>query len=276
MAERSYGGIEDWLLCLVMVVALETKLPSISKQTREIASSLAFFVRNHLLTVLAIALGTLAMAGLGQNAHQLWLVHVGFGITYLLLLLPIGWGILKLLGILSSAGEERTPVIGVITLCCLFILVLIPFHWDKVSSLKESLNSRNSGPALPEGNLKERALAFADEIVEFYLQNGWKDRDTGPLPHRTPSGNLITGHMPFGDPQGMQDWRRGRSHLFRFKYWTRVHEMRDEFKSVHLQDARLDEIIDINDKDESQTWFDPRDAEAMADSFRKLAGELPK
>lgn len=110
--------------------------------------ALLSFGRKHLIAVLSIALGALAMAGLGQNAHRLWLVHLGFGVTYLILLTPLIWGIARLLGgIQRETDEERSPVVGVVLLCGLFILIVIPFHSDKVDSLKIENTPNSHYPA---------------------------------------------------------------------------------------------------------------------------------
>jgi len=81
------------------------------------------------------------MAGLGQNAHHLWLVHLGFCVTYFILLVPLIWGIVRLLQWNSAAGtgdsdDEKAPVIAVIILCVVFIAIVVPFHLDKVASLR--------------------------------------------------------------------------------------------------------------------------------------------
>ena len=116
------------------------------------------------------------------------------------------------------------------------------------------------------GNLKERTLVFADEIADFYYQYGWKEQP-GTQSHRM-------GHMPTDDPAGMKAWKQSRSSLFHYKYWKKIHDIRDEFASLHHRDNRLDEIIEMNDLDKNETWFDPREAGELADRLRALAGEL--
>jgi hypothetical protein len=108
--------------------------------------SILSFGRKHLVAALSVALGALAMAGLGQNAHRLWLVHLGFGVTYLILLVPLVWGISRLLKWKPEhIDDEKAPIVAVIILCCLFIVIVIPFHVDKMASLRPvAVNALNA------------------------------------------------------------------------------------------------------------------------------------
>jgi hypothetical protein len=114
-----------------------TDTPPDTKSRMSRLKSILSFGRNHPIAALSTALGALAMAGLGQGAHRVWLVHLGFCVTYLILSIPLAWGILKLLRWGSNgADEEKAAVVAVILLCFLFIVIVIPFHWDKMSSLR--------------------------------------------------------------------------------------------------------------------------------------------
>jgi hypothetical protein len=209
--------------------------------------SILSFGRKHPIAALSIALGALGMAELGQNAHKLWLVHLGFGVTYVILLVPLMWGILRLLRWKPETDEDqKAPIVAVIILCFVFIVIVIPFHWDKVSSLKsESMTipmpapqpaaqaqinagktesepdkSKVSEPSKqvpgthkPPLNLKQRATSFANE---FY---GWvdkKDKDAPPL--------II---IDEGQHQVDNAYQMGR----RSAYWAQV---RDEYDTKNF------------------------------------------
>jgi hypothetical protein len=66
----------------------------------------------------------------------------------LILVIPLIWGIAKLIGWKPGEGEsdnERAPVAAVVILCCLFILIVIPFHLDKLASLTSENVPAKSG-----------------------------------------------------------------------------------------------------------------------------------
>jgi hypothetical protein len=86
----------------------------------------------HPLGFIALWLGlALAMASLAQNAHSIFLVHLGFGLTYLFLLLALLW-------IINACANATTKAGWVLA----FLLIVagigatVLFHIDKIRSLR--------------------------------------------------------------------------------------------------------------------------------------------
>lgn len=117
----------------------------------------------------AVALG---MFTLGQGAHSRFLVHLGFGVAYLSLLLGVMWGIGAWINsdhwenshpglykwdkdnIKSYRRSQWLGSIGIFVVFAFFVWITVLFHLDKLSSLprwepKSEATRRPSGPALP-------------------------------------------------------------------------------------------------------------------------------
>jgi hypothetical protein len=130
--------------------------------------SILTFGRKHPVAVLSVALGAVGMAGLGQNAHRFWLVHLGFGVTYLILLVPLIWGISRLLRWKpKDVDDERAPVVAVIILCCVFIVIVIPFHWDKVASLRSENAKSGSAQSVRAFGIEQGVPIISRDINQI-------------------------------------------------------------------------------------------------------------
>lgn len=88
------------------------------------------------------------------------------------------------------------------------------------------------------GNLHDRATALSDEIMEDLYMHGWKNGGGKSGGQGLPRGM----QMPT-DAAGIQNWTRSRAAYFRFRFFERVLDLRNEFAQLHLRDQRLDDFF---------------------------------
>lgn len=88
------------------------------------------------------------------------------------------------------------------------------------------------------GNLKQRATALSQEITQDLWMHGWSP----PAGQQLPPGFVIQ-PMPKGGREEITQWTRSRSSYFRWKFFDRVLDMRNEFAQLHIRDQRLDDFF---------------------------------
>jgi hypothetical protein len=125
------------------------------------------------------------------------------------------------------------------------------------------------------GNLKQRTIDLANEIVSDLYSNGWPlPRGVEPWPGIRP--------MPT-DPKERNRWVHYRSGSFRWKCFKHVVAIRDEFAQLHIHDDDLDQFIEREQNyardlgSNFPTWPDifPMEIEEVARWLVRLANELP-
>ncbi len=124
-------------------------------------------------------------------------------------------------------------------------------------------------------------------MQDLYM-HGWREGDPR-VPHAMPPIE----HMkmpPVATLEQMEDWNRRRSNKFRFVFFNRVLDIRNEFAQLHLRDRRLDEFFEVEKMVEQansqlavpgqQRQVDrqilPQEIEDVAERLRALAGQLPR
>lgn len=116
------------------------------------------------------------------------------------------------------------------------------------------------------GNLRERAFAFADELVEPLYRNGW-----GEHPGREKD-------MPT-EGLALSDWRIVRSRYFLDIQFTKACAIRDEFASLRYRNMRLDRLLASIDNVwsnlEEPRLVPPSSIEGVAEALRALARGEP-
>ena len=138
------------------------------------------------------------------------------------------------------------------------------------------------------GNIKERAVALSQEIMQDLYMHGWREGDPR-VPHVLPPIE----HMkipPAATLEQMEDWTRRRSDKFRYVFLPRVLEIRNEFAQLHLRDRELDEFFETEETISQasrqlagtgqQRHVDrvilPQEIEEVAERLRALAGQIPR
>jgi|SRR6266404_481506 len=87
------------------------------------------------------------------------------------------------------------------------------------------------------GNLGDRAIALSDEIMQDLYWHGWKNWGNRPGQQTPPVQQMPT------KPEEIQAWTRSRSSYFRFRFFERILDIRNEFAQLHLRDERLDDFF---------------------------------
>lgn len=95
-----------------------------------------------------------------------------------------------------------------------------------------------TGPVF--GNIKERALKLADEIMDDLYMHGWmgggpQKQQVFPYPSHT-------------DANALMQWSQSRSAYFRFRFHSRVIGIRDEFAQLHIRSKELDDVLEVEKK----------------------------
>ncbi|MGA3325366.1 MAG: hypothetical protein ABSF45_12910 [Terriglobia bacterium] len=109
------------------------------------------------------------------------------------------------------------------------------------------------------GNLKERAVALSQEIMEDLYNHGWREGDPR-VPHVMPPIE----HMkmpPAGTLKEMEDWNQRRSNKFRYRYLERAIGIRNELFQLHLQDGSFDAYLQeagAAKQSDGQLQFEPQ------------------
>jgi hypothetical protein len=141
-----------------------------------------------------------------------------------------------------------------------------------------------TGPVF--GNIKERALALADEIMVDLYRHGWREDDPG---HPPPT--MIVEHMP-SSPDDIRKWTKRRSDHFLIRYLEKVLFIRNELFQLHFQDELLDDLLKFQATKEKQKKqfaamglqkqseeFDvpiqPVEIEIVVERLRVLANKVP-
>jgi len=109
-----------------------------------------------------------------------------------------------------------------------------PFH---IKSVGKPIEQPSIVMAPSYGDLKERAIGLSQEIMNDLYLHGW------PLP----SGQRIDPSMlreqwPSSGAQ-YPAWIQRRSNYFRFRFYERVFDIRNEFSTLHFRDKRLDDFF---------------------------------
>lgn len=119
------------------------------------------------------------------------------------------------------------------------------------------------------GNIRDRAYALSEEIMENLWSHGWKGGPWDSI--RMPKGFVQVQKMPdLHDVQANLQWVKNRSSYFRFRFLQRVIEMRDEFAQLHLRDTQLDEYLK-NERMDSAFNIPPQSIQSVAERLRVLA-----
>lgn len=133
------------------------------------------------------------------------------------------------------------------------------------------------------GNLADRALALSDEIMQDLYLHGWKNWGS-----RSGQQTSAVQQMP-SKPEEIQAWTRSRSSYFRFRFFERVLDIRNEFAQLHLRDQPLDDFFKYqgmieqanrqmaaaNPGRETDTPLLPQQIEEVAERLKILANQIP-
>jgi hypothetical protein len=137
------------------------------------------------------------------------------------------------------------------------------------------------GPAY--GNIKERALALADKIMDDLYRHGWREGDP-----RIPPQSFLVHHMPPVKAQeDVLKWEQARAGHFRLIEFDKVLAIRNEFAELHYHDERLDDffkyqgmIEDANKqmaaigRKQNDILISPLDIEGVCERLRVLADQV--
>lgn len=165
-----------------------------------------------------------------------------------------------------------------------------PRRRDELSGRSGVQSSQPQPPPVIEtapafGNIKERAIALSEEIMQDLYMHGWNERDPR-VPHVMPPVE----HMkmpPAATVEQMEDWNRRRSNKFRFTFFARVLDIRNEFAQLHLRDKRLDQLVDEEERvaqaneqlaaagKQGQINILPQEIEEVAERLKVLAVQVP-
>ena len=107
------------------------------------------------------------------------------------------------------------------------------FLWPatKTVSANKSLESVDN-----TGNIRERAVALSQEIMEDLYENGWPQPEGQQLPLR------FIVKMPTAQPE-IDEWIQRRSIYFHFRFFERVLDLRNDFIQHSLRDPQLEEFF---------------------------------
>lgn len=133
------------------------------------------------------------------------------------------------------------------------------------------------------GNLADRAISVSDEIMQDLYLHGWKN-----WANRPGQQTLAVQQMP-NKPDEIEAWTRSRSGYFRFRFFERVLEIRNEFAQLHLRDQRLDDFFKYqgmieqanrqmaaaNPGREIDSPILPQTIEEVAERLKVLANQIP-
>jgi hypothetical protein len=123
----------------------------------------------HPLVLIPVCVGVaVAMAGMAQNAHTIFLVHLGFSITYLFLFLAFLWWLNSWKtsdGAKSSPNTAKLRSAAISVIFLLSIAVTGLYHADKVQSLKPTTQIL-AAPSLniPSGDKLPSALLYTPRL----------------------------------------------------------------------------------------------------------------
>lgn len=132
----------------------------------------------------------------------------------------------------------------------------------------------------PMGNLKQRAITLSNEIMRELYRRGWWQRNGKP-------NEFVVEEMPT-TPEGVIEWTNRRSRYFKFRFFDKVLELRNEFAQLHYRDQKLDDffkyqgVIETANKDfaamrQSQlTEYPilPQQIEEIAERLKILADQI--
>ena len=90
------------------------------------------------------------------------------------------------------------------------------------------------------GNLKQRAIVLSKEIMAELYRHGWRQPPLaqGQKEDREP----FIQQMPTNSDGTMQ-WVKSRSNYFKFRFFERALNLRNEFAQLHLRDQRIDDFF---------------------------------
>lgn len=115
------------------------------------------------------------------------------------------------------------------------------------------------------GNLKERAIALSQEIMDDLYSHGWEEGDPRRPPHS------VIEHIQKLEGQQQVEWCKRRSRFFRARFLERVLGIRDEFAQLHIHDDRLDRFRENTQID---TTIDPLTIQDVAERLVVLADQI--
>jgi hypothetical protein len=129
--------------------------------------------------------------------------------------------------------------LSVICVCLAFSL----FGWWIWPTTVTEVQEQPSIYQLPSlGNLKERTLALVDEIITDLYIHGW-DNPRLPLEQQEKLSNLHVFEEIPSNGDGVLQWARERSNYFKFRFFERALNIRNEFAQLHIRDQRLDDFF---------------------------------
>jgi hypothetical protein len=158
---------------------------------------------------------------------------------------------------------------------------------DKVAAVKVDRAQKEEQPQPPQtiiqvaptfGNIKERAIQLADDIMRDLYRHGWGG---GSGLER----EFVVQHYPEPqDRKGQVEWTHFRTAYFRFRFRDRVIGIRDEFVQLHLRNQELDRFLDSEKGYEE--WEKkmptavpdllPQEIQEVAEQLRSLAEKVPQ
>jgi hypothetical protein len=94
--------------------------------------------------------------------------------------------------------------------------------------------------ATPYGNLQQRAINLAQEIMDELYRHGLPD---GRPMYLGPSPGIVAVEQKPRNGPAVAEWDSRRSRSFRMRRLDNVRELRDEFAQLHLRDRELDDFL---------------------------------
>lgn len=209
--------------------------------------------------------------------REIWTgIFILFSTYYLFNDDKILWSIMKLHADLSGP-------FGYIIAFFIGGVILVACWWVTGKMFHQSLTTppKPDAPSVviqlpPVGNLKQRAIALSDEIMENLCEHGW-----GPHPSSQQlkkwSGRIFE-TMPKTE-EGITQWTRSRSNYFKFRFVKRVIDLRDEFAQLHIREQDLDSFIALYREHplhlmEDRYFILPQKIERVAECLIKLAEQI--
>ncbi len=202
------------------------------------------------------------------------IVIMGAGLAWLFITaLSEDWHYPRL-NLVRKKAVFRISIVTSVVLCTAWFTYVAHTKHGRSQDVKAQ-NTPDSEPnvtiQLPSvGNLKKRAIGLADEITEDLYQHGWPQRY--PRQWKETIGHPLLERIPT-DPEKNLDWRRRRSESFRFRFYNRALDLKNEFSQLHLRDQQLDAFF-RHGQDDGVPLI-PFEIENVAERLEILANQLP-
>ncbi len=194
-------------------------------------------------------------------------MSVDFGIRAILALLLVVFFLVWLRKWLDESYKKNETTIFTTGVVIALILTSLFILWD----YKRSQHVKTPPIIIQEqqsiGNLKQRALQLSEEIMEDPFLYGWRG----------------SREMPTGGEELIRRLE-SRSRYFKWKFYQRVVEIRDELALFHRKDKYLDDFIERQQTyeqiknqvnlPERQFAILPQEIESVAERLRLLAEQI--